>query len=61
MVRLIIGGGVVCPLRLWGLRFLDGASAVASLSPYYHAPAIYCRASPVELQLAVATTTVVRI
>eukprot|EP00965_Chrysotila_dentata_P049965 1655873-Pleurochrysis_carterae.AAC.1 len=37
-------GGAVYPLRLWVLRFLDDASGV--IAPYYHAPAIYCRASP---------------
>eukprot|EP00965_Chrysotila_dentata_P218141 6190424-Pleurochrysis_carterae.AAC.1 len=31
-----------------------------ALTPYSHAPAIYCRASPLVLQLTVATNTVVR-
>eukprot|EP00965_Chrysotila_dentata_P104463 3449302-Pleurochrysis_carterae.AAC.1 len=35
-------------------------SLAQALAPYHHAPAIYCRASPLVLQLAVATTTVVR-
>eukprot|EP00965_Chrysotila_dentata_P035523 1182283-Pleurochrysis_carterae.AAC.1 len=28
-----------------------------ALTPYYHAPAIYCRALPLILQLAVAATS----
>eukprot|EP00965_Chrysotila_dentata_P040087 1331141-Pleurochrysis_carterae.AAC.1 len=31
-----------------------------ALAPFYYAPAIYCRASPLVLQLAGVTTTVVR-
>eukprot|EP00965_Chrysotila_dentata_P024074 797764-Pleurochrysis_carterae.AAC.1 len=31
-----------------------------ALAPYYHPPAIYCRAPPLLLQVADATTMVVR-
>eukprot|EP00965_Chrysotila_dentata_P245852 6206810-Pleurochrysis_carterae.AAC.1 len=45
-------------MRLTVLRHVH--QALQALAPYHHAPAINCRASPLLLQLAGSTTTVVR-